>query len=286
MNIFELECAVNNYIDNLNLKSPRTRKSQAKKIIEFIRTNPILINNKDVVLPSDKNTLVQLYTKWKGCTMNGAEKSALNHIYECYSGSKTTIVESRTVATPTDNVNRKKEGEIEARLIEARFLSVNSISAELVPELPGLYCIKLREGVRFPKDFGPIREDGIIYIGKSESSTLRKRLWEEELNYKRPATFFRSIGAMLGYLPPKGSLFGKSTRNYKFSNTDEEKIRQWMKSNLLVNCIPVDVKFIEKIEKELIGKYCPLVNIKDNPSASDKLKNAREVCIAYAKSGK
>ena len=96
-----------------------------------------------------------------------------------------------------------------------------------VPDVPGLYCIKLCKGVVLPAKFGKVREDGIIYIGQA-SRSLKKRFWEQELNHKSAATFFRSLGAILGYLPPKGSLYGKDTRNYKFSQEDTESIKKWM----------------------------------------------------------
>ena len=63
---------------------------------------------------------------------------------------------------------------------------------------------------------------------------------------------------MLGYLPPKGSPAGKSTRNYKFSPEDTEAIRQWMRQSLLVNCIVVEPSAIDDIEETLIRKYCHL----------------------------
>lgn len=97
---------------------------------------------------------------------------------------------------------------VEEELIKGNFQSVSSLSADAIPNESGIYCIKLREGSTLPSKYGKIREDRIIYIGIA-SKSLRKRLWEEELNHKRAATFFRSIGAMLDYLPPKGSLYGK-----------------------------------------------------------------------------
>ena len=168
--------------------------------------------------------------------------------------------------------------EIEKKLIEGKFMSVPEAEYK-IPNVPGLYCIKLKNGVELPEKFGTIREDGIIYIGIA-SKSLKERLWEEELNHKRAATFFRSIGAMLGYLPPKGSLVGKSnTRNYRFNSYDTQLIKKWMKDSLLVNFVKVsDITQLEKIEKDLIRKYTPLVNIKGNPCASEALKEARRRC--------
>ena len=286
MEIHELSLAVEKYIDRLNLKSPRTRKGAAAKILGFIRNSAEFCGNNGVILPNDKTILARSYTRWKGADMNGAEKSALNHIYECFNGTKQNI--SVTKVVEAKPVIREESvcvttNDIESELIGGQFVPVSAIVPEMVPGAPGLYCIKLREGVSFPKDFGTIRKDRIIYIGKAEDSTLRERLWEEELNCRRPATFFRSIGAMLGYLPPKGSLAGKTTRNYKFSPTNSEQIREWMRQSLLVNCLPVKKSAIETEEKRLIVKYSPLVNIKDNPLASEEIKKARERCVSFAR---
>lgn len=171
---------------------------------------------------------------------------------------------------------------VEEELIKGDFKSVSSLSSDAIPNEAGIYCIKLRERFTLPSKFGKIREDRIIYIGKA-STSLRKRLWEEELNHKRAATFFRSIGAMLDYLPPKGSLYGKKTRNYKFSLEDTDKIQKWMKQSLRVNFIKVENSEIDNIEDSLIKKYTPLVNISKNPNASEELKIARQHCVDYAK---
>ena len=172
---------------------------------------------------------------------------------------------------------------IEGKLVRATFIPVYELNADKVPAAPGIYCIKLRKGVPLPAKFGKVREDGIIYIGQA-SKSLKERLWEEELNHKRPATFFRSIGAMLGYLPPKGSLFGKKTNNYKFGKEDMESIRKWMRQSLLVNFIAMDPSMIDDTEMALIKKYSPLANIKHNPESKDELKAARKKCEAYAHS--
>ena len=174
--------------------------------------------------------------------------------------------------------------EIEGKLVRATFIPVYELNADKVPATPGIYCIKLRKGVPLPARFGKVREDGIIYIGQA-SKSLKERLWEEELNHRRPATFFRSIGAMLGYLPPKGSLVGKSnTKNYKFSEKDTESIRKWMRQSLLVNFVAMEPAMIDDTEIALIKKYCPLANLKHNPVHNDELKAARNKCKEYANS--
>lgn len=172
--------------------------------------------------------------------------------------------------------------EVERALVKGDFVPVNELDGYDVPAASGLYCIKLQAGVSFAKKFGKIRNNRVIYIGQA-SKSLRSRLWEEELNFKRPATFFRSIGAMLGYLPPKGSLVGRKSRNYTFSESDKESIREWMGRSLSVNFIELDAARLDEIEQALIDKYRPLVNIQHNPDDSAELRAARQKCLDYAK---
>ena len=137
---------------------------------------------------------------------------------------------------------------------------------------------------KLPAKFGKVREDGIIYIGQA-STSLRQRFWKQELNHIGVATFFRSIGAMLRYMPPKGSLVGKKNQNnFKFSPEDTESIREWMRKSLIVNCIPFSTETMDAVEKKLIDTYRPLVNNKHNPDYSRELEAAKEKCREYARS--
>ena len=194
-------------------------------------------------------------------------------------------VVSREIAlpTPAPAIKTVASKDVENKLINGPFIAVSSMTDSSVPDVSGLYCIKLRKGVVLPAKFGKVREDGIIYIGQA-SRSLKKRFWEQELNHKSAATFFRSLGAILGYLPPKGSLYGKATRNYKFSPEDTDAIKKWMRQSLLVNWIPFGTSQMDTVETNLIIKYRPLVNIDDNPTPSEALKAARKHCVEYAKS--
>ncbi len=172
----------------------------------------------------------------------------------------------------------------EKNLLQGEFVSVGALSGEMVPDVPGLYCIKLRKGVRLPAKYGKAREDGVIYIGQA-STSLYQRFWRQELNHHGAATFFRSIGAMLGYLPPKGSLLGKKNQNnFKFSPEDTEAIRKWMRESLTVNFIAFSTETMDDVEKKLIDKYRPLVNYTHNPDYSRELEAVKDKCREYARS--
>lgn len=294
MTIEELRKKVYQDLDSRGLKNPSIRKGALKNVLEFIKTTEIFFNDKELNLPSDKDSLKLTYQKYKGKVLNSAESSVINTMYEHYKGkhqSSSAISSNKEKEIkPKSNslelsskYNETATESIEENLLNGVFFGVSELNnGEMVPTIPGLYCIKLKDGAKFPKDYGKIREDGIIYIGKA-SQSLKDRLWEEELNHQRPATFFRSIGAMLGFLPPKGSLIGKkNTRNYKFSIEDTEKIKSWMKESLLVKFISLPQARLEALETALIEKLTPLVNIKHNPNASEELKKARKKCVDSA----
>ena len=118
-----------------------------------------------------------------------------------------------------------------------------------IPDKPGIYCIKINKPNSLPKFQKQIKKrEKILYIGIA-SKSLRKRL-NQELNGNGHGTFFRSIGSMLGCLPPKGSLKRKANKNnYKFSDKDRLKIVKWIKSNLKINFITRNNKVIKNTEK-------------------------------------
>lgn len=194
---------------------------------------------------------------------------------------KTAIKENMVLKGYTEATNDSNPQTI-STLINGDFMPFAQITGNDIPPQPGIYCIKLTTDGELPAKFGTLNEHRILYIGIA-SSSLKERLWDEELHDKLPATFFRSIGAMLGFLPPKGSLVGKSnTRNYRFSPTDKKEIQAWMHQNLSVNFIVLPSMGLAEIEKGLIKKLKPFVNIQHNPCASKELRNARKKCIAWA----
>lgn len=233
-------------------------------------------------LPKDSDS-IHFHAEREGCSFKIKWCGKAQYIPWIIEGQSSVRLSSPKAYKPlTASTELIQPSDAEKRLIQGKFISANELDGR-VPDVPGIYCIKLRKGVQLPAKFGKVREDGIIYIGQT-SKSLKERLWEEELNHKRPATFFRSIGAILGYLPPKGSLFGKKTNNYKFGKEDMESIRKWMRQSLLVNFIAMDPSVIDDTEIALIKKYSPLANIEHNPERKDELRAARKKCEAYAHS--
>lgn len=153
------------------------------------------------------------------------------------------------------------------------------------PDAPGLYAIFVDDTTALPAPFDDLlasRSSALIYLGKAGDS-LRKRLGEEELRHKRAATFFRSLGAVLGYQPPPGSLSGaKNQRNYRFSADDTAAITAWIDAHLRVRWLALPKAETESYEPQLIAALRPLLNLKGNPSALPELRAVREACARRA----
>jgi len=168
---------------------------------------------------------------------------------------------------------------------EGTFYKIGEID-NLVPDEKGLYCIQLAEGSSLPEKYQKElenRKSRIIYIGKAEKKSLKHRFLKQELRAKGHGTFFRSVGAMLGFTPPPGSLKNKKSKNnYKFSKSDELKIIDWMNANLEASWIKFSDLFI--MEKYLIEMHKPLLNIDSNPKCFKLLIEDRRKCKEIAAS--
>lgn len=180
--------------------------------------------------------------------------------------------------------NRNQASLQSALLDPTGFKPVSELSESSVPDRPGLYAIRIQQPESLPEVYASelqARNETLLYIGQA-SVSLRKRLWEEELHASRHATFFRSIGAMLGYLPASGSLFDrKNKNNYKFIPADQARIIDWMAQSLSVRYIEVDSD-LDSLEGELIKTHCPLINLLGNPRPFAPLQEARRHCKEVA----
>lgn len=173
---------------------------------------------------------------------------------------------------------------LENQLMNSKvFKSAESID-NLVSQNPGLYCIRIADINKLPKPFNAIletRKHNIIYIGIATKS-LKKRFLNQELRGNGHGTFFRSLGALLGYRPPKGSLINRENKkNYKFSPADNQKIIKWINNNLIVNWVEFSGDF-ESIESKLIKKHTPLINLAKNPLFLKELSDLRKKCVLIA----
>lgn len=170
-------------------------------------------------------------------------------------------------------------------LNEKNYKSANSIDS-IVPNEPGLYCIRITKLERLPAPFDmhlKNRGHNILYIGIAKNS-LRTRFLNQELRANGHGTFFRSIGAVLGFRPVKGSLNKKANKqNYTFKPDDEQKIINWININLIVNWVAFKGDF-EGNETGIIQRHLPLLNIAKNPMALSELIELRAECVRIANS--
>jgi hypothetical protein len=157
---------------------------------------------------------------------------------------------------------------------------------EFVPDQPGFYAIRVQRYILLPKKFAEVceaRKSNLLYIGVARQS-LKTQLLGEEIRSEGHGPFFRNLGAMLGYLPPKGSLVNSANpKEYFFSAADEAAIIEWINQNLLINWLCMDSGF-DEIEAQLLLDEQPLLNIKNNPNALKELKALRRQCIEVANS--
>lgn len=91
----------------------------------------------------------------------------------------------------------------------SRFRSVKQLKALDIPDVPGIYVIRIRDIKKLPQVFSKVlneRKHNILYIGISKDS-LKKRLWRNELHAKGHGTFFPFFGSCVGVFA--GSRFFK-----------------------------------------------------------------------------
>lgn len=175
--------------------------------------------------------------------------------------------------------------EVETALLTASAFQSARIVDSLVPDQFGLYAIRLHQGAAIPSPFGDIaRERGsnLIYLGEATGQTLKKRFLGNELRGQGHGTFFRSLGAVLGYRPAVGSLVGKANQhNYRFSPADTAAIVEWINANVEVSWVAFD-EGVHVAEVALIRAHRPLLNLRDNPAALPQLSELRALCCSIA----
>ena len=145
-----------------------------------------------------------------------------------------------------------------------------TMDSSMLPNVAGNYVFLLRKGSQLPKiDIEPkipeVPLDGntyqAIYTGIA-SESLRQRVYRTHFvgNNASRSTLRKSIGSLFGYdlIPRKeGDLKYK-----KFKPADEEKLTEWMMSNLLLAF--VENADPEPLEEKLIAELNPPLNLEKN----------------------
>ena len=152
------------------------------------------------------------------------------------------------------------------------------------PASPGYYSIYVDSAASLPGAFAAHLESRgslLIYLGIATTSILA-RLIEQDLRHMRASTFFRGIGAVLGYRPPQGSLIGKKNRNnYRFVPADTRSIIRWIDDHLKVTWHEEDPA-IAATEVAAIRHFAPLLNTTHNPRPLAELAELRAECRRIA----
>lgn len=99
---------------------------------------------------------------------------------------------------------------------------------------------------------------------------------KQELRHCGHGTFFRSLGAILGFLPSAGSLVGKKNQNnFRFSPADTASIVAWINSHLFFRTVEGHLDQ----EPTCIAALHPLLNLKHNGAYTlVEVKQARKAC--------
>lgn len=167
-------------------------------------------------------------------------------------------------------------------LADDSFKSAGTIDS-LMTDVSGIYAIAVTDVRTLPAPFDTLameRGHSVLYIGKAQN--FQRRFLEEELRGRRNGTFFRSLGALLGYRPVQGSLFGrKNQSNYRFTHEDRASIIDWINANLVVSFLAVK-QHLKPLEGELIKGRLPLLNLEGNPVKLPELEALRRECRVIA----
>jgi hypothetical protein len=166
--------------------------------------------------------------------------------------------------------------------------ATKTTSNSTVCDTPGIYAVFVRDINKVGtilKEALTSRNTNLLYIGKADS--LYTRLICQDLRHESPASFFRGIGAVLGYVPEYESMKNyKRKNNYKFSKEDTVEICRWIDDNLVFDYVLIDDgSSILKKEKDLIREYKPLMNHTHNPEKWKFLIEVREKCRRIAGGG-
>jgi hypothetical protein len=153
----------------------------------------------------------------------------------------------------------------------------------------GLYFIMVKDITILPQEIQNHQtaitlNEHVIYIGKAANNDggLRQRLALQDLQHKGgPSTFFRSIGAVLGYRPTQNPSANNKNHNYRFSLQDTENIREWINSNLYVKFIEIPDNLIDSLERGLIKSFKPCCNIFGNPKRCQYVVGQRKICMKH-----
>ena len=141
---------------------------------------------------------------------------------------------------------------------------------------PGLYALFVKDvgclsKIFTPEFYGKIINhmkkyncENCLYIGKETGKLYTRVEGKHTYGCIRNSTLRYTISYCAG-LQRYGVIGIPISKKRKLRKTDEEKITKWIKENFEFRIIETDD--YNSLETEFINKYCPPLNIKDNPNS-------------------
>lgn len=286
MKLQELIVLLRKEYDSRNLKC-NARYTALNNVAGYIRDR---FGGDSNVLNKPKDTFREMYKAYKvslGKKMSDAEKSVINEMYKQYGLTSHSANSFHAIADHPIRVDSVPDcgcASLDDFMGASNFTRVSALCPERIPQSSGLYAIRIENIDVLPEPFKSElirRNHNLLYIGQA-SLNLYKRLWCEELHHHKAATFFRSIGVVLGYKPERGSLKNKKTKNFKFNESDTKAIIRWIENNLSVSYI-AHANPLDDLEEDLIVSHKPIINIQNNPFKMEVLSTLRHEALMWAK---
>ncbi len=163
-----------------------------------------------------------------------------------------------------------------------------------ITELPlvrGVYAFFYNGKVlpHFPEE---ISENEILYIGKAArpTSSLQQRIAQTHFKsgLTDRSTVRKTFGSILKETLSLKPIPGNKNGRFRFDQESEDKLTEWMKSNLSVSFyeFPKTEQGIHHLETTIICLLVPKLNIQQNPNNPfrNKLQKLRKECAREARS--
>lgn len=164
--------------------------------------------------------------------------------------------------------------EIISKLLQNVFYPLKNKEIDL-PDKQGLYLICCRNIENLPEtmknlDFTYFESRPVIYLGISGNRGLRKRDYKNHFHgTARVSTLRKSLGVLFGYEKVQSEI-DKGTSKFKFIETCEQELTEWMMSNLIMYYYATGDK-VEDIETKLIRHFNPPLNLSKNKAEVNKV---------------
>lgn len=149
---------------------------------------------------------------------------------------------------------------------------------------PGVYAIFAKDRDCLPSILIPQSE--LVYIGQSGDLEKRNHFKAQHSGFHSPRRSFGSIlkDQLRLKAIPRGTGKSKTNyRNYRFSDEEEKRLTQWMRSNLEYAIYPYSGD-IDVLEADLIRKNEPPINLTNWPNPQKgHIQALRSICAEEAK---